>query len=225
MAIVSVGSIEQGYYVERVPSHGITVRVPIRDYAPTPEIGAMCDRLDGVGNPAEIGWGFFKKAVKWTKKAVGKSIDAAKDVAKSRVVKKLYSSVREAAPTPWKEYLQAAETGVKFTKAITKGSKKAKRAAPVVKALAAGKISRKKAERLARKAGVKPSTVKRAAAFERMKNHPKVRHDPKVKQALAAAHEIEKAGQKGAGYERIVRAPESGRKYIVNVSLARKRAA
>lgn len=214
MSLTVIGSIENGAYVARVPSRGLTVRVPLRPIGNRVggvEIGAICAQM---GTPVISGkvWNKIKSKAK---KAVKKTVSIAKKVADNKIVKGLYAAAKQLAPSPINQVLGAVETGVKFGKALAKGAPNAKRALPTIKKLAAGTITLKAAQKLAPALGVKPETIRDAAATIKLKS--KARTNPKVAQLFRNVAEIEATG--GTPGERIVTA-KSGRRYAVTVRRA-----
>lgn len=217
MSLTVIGSIERGHYVARVPSHGICVAVPLAPIANRmghPEVGALCASM---GTPEVSGriWRRMKRRAKKGFRVVKKVVKVAKKVANNQIVKTLWNSAKAAIPPPYNAALVAVETGVRFGVAVAKGFPKAKKSLPVVKALADGKISLPAAKRAAAKIGLRPNTVRDAAAMIKMKAA--ARTNPKLAAVFKTAATIEAARK--ATKERIVTAP-SGRKYAVSVRRA-----
>ncbi|MGP1665007.1 MAG: hypothetical protein ACTS5I_03640 [Rhodanobacter sp.] len=209
-----IGSIEQGHYVMR---HGnrVLAREPLRPHAQRMQISgdamAVIDRMQRT----EVGGKFFNKVKKAAKKGVSKVVKGAKKVAKNKATKALYSAAKQAAPSPYKEYIAGAETAVNFTKAIAKGSKKgkaAKKALPTVKALAQGKITLAQAKKKSQALGLKPNTIRDVAAS--MKLH--ASKSPAAKAVMSVVTDISKVTESPT---RIVEAA-SGRRYEVLVKPA-----
>lgn len=219
MSLTVIGAIERGSYVARVPSRGMVVRVPLQPIGTRiggVEIGAICARL----GTTEVGGKFWRKLKRKARNAVKKTVNIAKKIASNKIVKGLYNAAKQLAPSPINQVLGAVETGVKFGKALAQGSRAARAALPIVKKLAAGKISLSEAQRLAPKAGVKPSTVRDAAATIKLKS--KARSNPKVAQLFKNVAEIEaaaKVAEPAPSHRRFITA-RSGRKYAVTIQRA-----
>lgn len=218
MSLEVIGAIERGHYVARVPGRGVMAVVPLGPLGRRIggiEVGAICANL---GTP-EISGRFWRRMKRKVKKAVKKTVKVAKVIANNKIVKNLYQTAKNFAPSPINQMLGAIETGVKVGKALAGGSKKIKAALPVIKALAANKTTLQAAGNAAAKLGVKPATVRDAAAMIKLKAMAK--RDPKVAAAFRAATEIEGsvAVAKPKTAERIITA-RSGRKYAVSVRRA-----
>lgn len=220
MNFVTIGAIESGAYVLRAPQHGIKISVPLRRVARRLqvqgiEIGADAMRaLPRLGDP-QVSGAIWNKLKKKAKSAVKTVVNTAKKVANNKLVKTLYKVAKAAVPPPYNVALQAVETGVKFGKAIAKGSKKAKAALPIVKKLAKGQVSLAAAKAAGKKLGLKPNTIRDAAATLKIKAAaPK---SPKARQLLDTAAKIEATTD--PANKRIVTA-QSGRRYEVSVSPA-----
>lgn len=209
-----IGSIENGAYVARVAGSPIKVTVPLAPIGRRIggiEVGAICANL----GTTQVSGRFWRKLKRGLKKAVKKTVRVAKAVAHNKVIKNLYGTVKGFLPSPLNQALAAVETGVKFGKALAKGSSKAKRALPVVKQLAAGKITLKAAKRMAPSLGVKPNTIRDAAALIRFKA--KAPTNPRIAELLSHAAKIE--ASVGPADETIMTGP-SGRRYAVRVRRA-----
>jgi len=211
-----IGSIERGAYVARLPSHGLVVRVPLEPIGRRVggvEIGAVCAQL----GTTQVGgwWSKFKKGVK---KSVKKTVSVAKKIAHNKIVKQLYETAKSLAPSPLNQILGAVETGVKFGKALAGGSKAAKAALPIVKSLAAGKLSLAAAQKLAPK-GIKPTTIRDAAATLKLKQ--KARTNPQVAKLFAGVARIEATNKLPSSrpsrpMERII-TTRSGKRFAVQI--------
>ena len=223
MSVTIIGAIERGHYVARVPSMGLVSRVPLGPIGRRiggVEIGAVCARL----GTTEISGRRWRRLKRGFKKGIKTTVKVAKKIAKSDIVRQLYNSAKAAIPAPFNAALAAVETGIRFGTAIAKGSKKARKALPVVQALAKGRIGLNDAKRLAVKAGVQPNTVRDAAAMLRLKAQAKA--NPRIANVFAVAKKIESAKtvpktskSSPASRERIITA-RSGRRYAVTVRRA-----
>lgn len=209
-----IGAIERGHYVLRHNGR-VLASEPLLPHAYRMEVGAECvDVIQRMGD-TEIGGAFFDKIKKATKKTVSKVASAAKTVAKNKATKALYNAAKQAAPSPYKEYIAGAETAVRFTKEMTKNTPKgkaAKAALPVVQQLAAGKISLKDAQAKGKALGLKPETIRDTAAAIKLR----ASSSPIAKSVMAVVNDIEQVNNAPT---RIVQA-QSGRRYEVTVRAA-----
>jgi len=220
-----IGAIDSGHYIATMPSHGLTVRVPLGPIGRRVggvEIGAICARL---GTP-EIGgrrWRRFRRGIK---KGIRKTVRIAKTIANNKLVKNMYAAAKSFMPSPLNQMLGAIETGVRVGKAISGGSKKARAALPIIQKLAAGSISLSQSASAARRIGVKPDTVKGAAAMIKLKAEAAKR--PTIARIFATAAGIEQTGKTPTravssaqmkSIRRIITA-RSGRRYAVNIQRA-----
>lgn len=185
-----ISGIENGRYVVRHGSRVIASE-PLARHALA--IGADAEAVRivrGLGR-TEISGAFWNKVKRTTKKAVSKTVSAAKKVAKNKITKELYNAAKAAAPSPYKEYIAGAETGVRFAKAISKNTPKgkaARKALPVVQDLAAGKITLKAAQAKGVSLGLKATTIRDAAASMRLRTS----NDPKARAVMAVVADIDK---------------------------------
>lgn len=225
MAVQIISGIHRGHLVMHAPQYGITVREKLRKHARRLErkgvhIGGVethqalrdMERLE-IG-AVEIA-GLWSKLKKGVKKGVSKTVKAAKVVAKNKITKSLYSAVKTAAPSPYKEVIAAGEVAARVGTDLAKGLKKAKKTVAISKKLATGKTSLAAAKKAAKKAGLKPSVVRDVAATMKIATS----SNPDAQRAIAAVREIEQAAAEAAPKSYQITGP-SGRKYQVSVSPA-----
>jgi hypothetical protein len=209
-----IGAVENGAYVIR---HGnrVLVREPLMRHAVRFGGGAETERALRQLGRVEVSGAFWNKVKKATKKTVSKTVSAAKKVAKNKVVKELYKAAKSAAPSPYKEYIAGAETGVRFANAMSKKTPKgvaARKALPVVRALAEGKVSLKAAKAKGVALGLKGNTIRDAAASMKLRTS----NTPQARAVMAVVADIAKVTENPT---RIVQAA-SGRRYEVLVRQA-----
>jgi hypothetical protein len=165
----------------------------------------------------------LKKVFGKVKTVAKKSVKFAKKIAKNRLVKSTWNSLKRSMPSPANLYLMAAEEAVKLGKNIASASKpvrtKAKQAKKLAHAVANKKITASAARVIAKKKGLSEKQVIGAAGFFRgLKN--------KNKKAIAAArvanklHKLEQKGDyaaiKSTGTEAAIRAQHpNARAYVV----------
>lgn len=178
---------ENGCLVGYLPSVGAEVRVPLREIVGEARASLSAEELaalDGysgdtvVGAIEVVGAGKVRKKLK----------QAIKKVAKSKIVKGLAKVVSKAVPPPFNVAVKAAAGAAKFAKAVKKGNPKAKKLKSAVAKAAAGKISPKKLEQLAKKAGVSASVVTDAAVIKRLATQASA--DPKAAATLKLASDL-----------------------------------
>lgn len=231
-----VGSIQNGCYVLRDLGTGATATVDLVEVgramqargASIPE--ETFEVLPHLGNYQVSGriWNAIKKgskkAAKTIKRGAKKVLRGAKKVAKTRIVKNAWKSAKEM-PAPYGTYFQAADTAYKFGKALVPPKKnasararsnhvKARKALPIVRALADRRISVQNAVSKAQQLGLKGSTVKKTALAMRMKKG----GPPSARKALHVASKIN-ALTKPSLSQRTITAP-SGRSYSITVKAA-----
>lgn len=209
-----IGGIENGRYVVR---HGdrVLAAEPLIKHAQRMGADAETLRIVRTIGRTQVSGAFWRKIKRKTKKAVAKTVKAAKKVARSKVMKELYAAAKQAAPSPYKEFIAGAETAVRFTSAMTKNTPKgkaARKALPVVQDLAAGKISLKAAKAKGKKLGLKPNTIRDAAASMKLR----ASKDPAAKAVMQVVTDIAKVTTNPT---KIVKAP-SGKLFEVLVKPA-----
>lgn len=179
--------VENGCVVGYLPSVGARVRVPLRDCVRQARATMTQDELnvlDGVSGDTvggvldEVGAGRIARKIK----------KAIKKVAKNKIVRGIAKLVKKAVPPPFNVAVQAADGAAKFAKALSKGSKKAKKLRPAVRAAAAGRISPKQLTKAARKAGVKPAIAADAAVIKRVSMQAVT--DPEAAATMRLANDI-----------------------------------
>jgi translation elongation factor EF-G len=168
-----------------------------------------------VSGGTQVSGAFFRKMKRKAKKAVGKVVKVARKVAKNKAVQELYKAAKQAAPSPYKEGITAAEVAVRFTDAMTKNTAKGRACAaalPTVQALAKGAITPDLADKKARALGLKPSTLRNAAIGMKLR----ASSNPQAKAVMGVVSDIHKLT---ANPTKLVEAA-SGRKYEVLVRAA-----
>jgi len=122
------------------------------------------------------------------KRAAKKVSRVAKKIVRNDAVKAAYNAIKKEVPMPYQATFMAAEAGVRIGTAIAKGSKKAKKIAPAIKATAEGRMTTAKLARVARRAGVNARLAVKAAAAGR--SYRLAQSDPKFAAALQLGTEV-----------------------------------
>lgn len=167
---------DDGVLVAHAPEVGVIEGVDLvahaRGMAARGEIeasGELYEFLGSLGGPPEVSGKLAKKIKKGVQKAATKVVKAATKVAQSKVVKGVYSVVKNAVPQPFKAGLTIAEKGVSFAKKAAKKGSKESKAAPIVAKLVKGAITPAAAAKAAAAVGVDADDVKAAALTVKMK--------------------------------------------------------
>ncbi len=175
-----------------------------------------------------------KKARRFAKKTrLDKAIRVAKKIAKNKITRSLYRAVKNAAPSPYKEYIAGAEAAIRFSGSLVKmakgrkkgrGSKRARtrlvRMKSLINQLSSGKRSYRSTMAAAKRLRLPARRISAIAAFKQGVE----KRNPAALAAAQAAKNITKAvekprpsKQKGRTFP--VTGP-SGQRYMVNVQRA-----
>jgi hypothetical protein len=164
--------VENGDLVGYLPRVGATIRVPLREIAQDAGLRMQEDMLRALdrasGDTLADAIAGLEGEIVGAGKVAKKIKKAVKKVAQSKVVKGLVSVVKKAVPPPFSVAIGAAEGAAKFAKSLKGGSAKHKKVVKAVQQAAAGKITSKQLEAVAKKAGVSPAEASDAAVIKRV---------------------------------------------------------